>query len=257
MTDSHWVRWHDSYADPASSLSRRLRRVQHRVAQALDDQPDGDLTVLSLCAGDGRDLLEPLSRHRRRPDVRAVLVELDPSNAERARSTVSACGLDRVEVRQADAGDPTHYRDIAPVDLLLACGIFGNISDDDIHRTVAALPSLLRPPTPARPGGRVLWTRHRRDPDLTPTIRTWFSECGFTEVGFDTEPGHHYAVGCHQLDGPAAAGPTTGPLFTFLGDGGSAVSQVRPPATRPRQVPCSSGCDGSPATSRAAPAGSR
>jgi hypothetical protein len=224
VTDSHWVRWHDAYADPTTSLSRRLLRVQHRVAQALDDRPDGDLTVLSLCAGDGRDLLPSLSHHRRRSDVRAVLVELDAANAQRARTTVAAEGLDRVDIRQADAGDPAHYRDVAPVDLLLACGIFGNISDDDIRRTVAALPGLLRASTPTRVGGRVVWTRHRRDPDLTPTIRTWFSDCGFTEIGFDTEPGYPYAVGCHQLAVPAVEVDMTGPLFRFLGNGDSAFS---------------------------------
>ena len=226
VTDSHWVRWHDSYADPSSSLSRRLLRVQHRVAQALDDRVDGDIVVLSLCAGDGRDLLEPLSRHPRRLDVRAVLVELDPSNAERARRTVAAERLERVAVRQADAAVPAHYRDVAPVDLLLACGIFSNISDDDVRRTVAALPPLLRSPTADRRGGQVLWTRHRRDPDLTPRIRGWFAECGFREIGFDTEPGYQYAVGCHQLeaDHPTEPDYPTGPLFTFLGDGASALS---------------------------------
>ncbi len=226
MTDSHWVRWHDSYADPTSSLSRRLLRVQHRVKQALDDQPDGDIAVLSLCAGDGRDLLQPLSRHPRRTDVRAVLVELDPANAERARRAVATEGLERVEVRQVDAAVPAHYRDVAPADLLLACGIFGNISDDDVRRTVAALPHLLRSPTADRRGGHVLWTRHRRDPDLTPMIRGWFAECGFRELGFDTEPGYRYAVGHHQLHAgsPPRADHPAGPLFTFLGDGASALS---------------------------------
>jgi integrase len=42
--------------------------------------------VISLCAGDGRDLLEALSTHPRRADVHGLLVELDPDIAESARS---------------------------------------------------------------------------------------------------------------------------------------------------------------------------
>ena len=44
MNDSHWVQWHEAYADPSSSLSRRLKRVQARVTEALNRAPDGDLT---------------------------------------------------------------------------------------------------------------------------------------------------------------------------------------------------------------------
>jgi len=31
----------------------------------------------------------------------------------------------------------------------------------------------------------VIWTRHRNAPDLTPRIRDWFEQSGFTEVSFD------------------------------------------------------------------------
>lgn len=42
----------------------------------------------------------------------------------------------------------------APGDLLLLCGIVG-VADEDVERTVHAVPELLAP------GGTVLWTRHR------------------------------------------------------------------------------------------------
>ena len=35
--DSHWVRWHKAYEDPASGLSQRLRTVQSLVRAALDE----------------------------------------------------------------------------------------------------------------------------------------------------------------------------------------------------------------------------
>jgi hypothetical protein len=55
-----WQAWHEKYDDPASSLARRLRVVQARIREALDACPPGRVRVVSLCAGQGRDLLEVL-----------------------------------------------------------------------------------------------------------------------------------------------------------------------------------------------------
>jgi hypothetical protein len=217
MTSRDWVRWHDPYADPESSLSRRLRRVQGRVRQALDSQPPGPIRVLSLCAGQGGDLLEPLASHPRHDDVTALLVELDPGNAALAACTAREAGLDGVEVRIGDAATTSAYVAIVPVDVALVCGVFGNIPDEHIDRTIQHLPRLLRT------GGTVIWTRHREPPDLTPQIRTWFGEEGFEESGFDTEPGFLYSVGTHVLTGPAKTYRPDITLFSFQGDGAQAV----------------------------------
>ncbi|MGH3780504.1 MAG: hypothetical protein ACRDRO_07715 [Pseudonocardiaceae bacterium] len=75
-----WCAWHDDYDQPDSVLGRRLRVVQQQIWQALDDCPPGPLRVVSLCAGQGHDLLGVLARHSRREDVTARLVELDPRN---------------------------------------------------------------------------------------------------------------------------------------------------------------------------------
>lgn len=109
-----WVDWHRAYDDPGTELSARLRAVQRRIADALDSRPDGPIPVLSVCAGQGRDLLGVLTRHPRRADVRARLVELDPANADAARTAASASGLEGVEVVTGDASSTTAYAGMAP-----------------------------------------------------------------------------------------------------------------------------------------------
>lgn len=93
-----WHRWHDEYDRPGSALTRRLRAVQLQIRAVLDGARPGPLRVISLCAGQGRDLLGVLADHPRRDDVRARLVELDPRIAEVAQTRVRAAGLDRVEI---------------------------------------------------------------------------------------------------------------------------------------------------------------
>ncbi len=86
-------------------------------------------------------------------------------------------------MRQADAGDPSAFTDVLPVDLLLLCGIFGNISAADIRVTVGAVPAMLAA------GGTVIWTRGRyQGTDLRPVVRGWFTDAGLTELTFDGEP---------------------------------------------------------------------
>lgn len=210
MTGQDWVAWHDSYDEPGSPLHRRLLLVRQRIREALDAAPPGLVRVLSMCAGQGRDLLGALPDHPRAPDVRAVLAELDPQNADAARETAQATGLGGITVHTADAGSTTPYRDVVPVHLALVCGVFGNITDADIRHTIAELPSL------CAPGATVVWTRHRQDPDLTPAIRTWFADNGFTELAFDGEEDSWVGVGSHRLTGPARPYRPDIRLFEFV-----------------------------------------
>jgi hypothetical protein len=62
-------------------MARRPRIVRQQMGRAPDDASAGPLKVISLRAGDGRDLLHVPAGHPRRHDVRARLVELDPRNA--------------------------------------------------------------------------------------------------------------------------------------------------------------------------------
>lgn len=209
-----WSRWHEAYDDPCSALSSRLALIQRHLDDALAVAPPGPVSLLSLCAGQAHDVLGVLPGHPRRDDVTAVLVELDPRNARLAAARAAQAGLAGVDVRVADAGRPAGYADALPADVLLLCGIFGNVSEDDIRRTVAAAPVL------CAPGGTVIWTRHRRPPDLTPRLRQWFAAAGFHEAAFEAPPATMISVGVHRRPGHRGqrAGPANlppGRLFSF------------------------------------------
>ncbi len=102
MTD--WAAWHAPYDDPGSPLSQRLGAVRAQVARALDRAPAGPVRLLSLCAGRGLDVLPLLPVHPRGGDVRGRLVELDPRNAEVAR-TLAPAGVE-VVTAGTFAGEP-------------------------------------------------------------------------------------------------------------------------------------------------------
>jgi hypothetical protein len=207
-----WLAWHRGYDDPGSSLSRRLGVIQREIERALDALPSGRRRALSLCAGDGRDLIPVLARHRRRDDLSAVLVELDPALAEAAQARADQAGLhESIEVRQLDAGQIAAFDDVLPADLLLLCGIFGNVSEADIRATVEAAASKL-----LGRGGHVIWTRGASEPDLRRVIRNHFLDCGFKELLFEGEP-HGFGVGVDRLTARRESpGPDGDRLFTFV-----------------------------------------
>ncbi len=217
-----WVAWHQEYDVPGSGLAQRLAAVQAQIAAVLDQAPPGPLRAISMCAGQGRDLIGVLAGHPRGQDVTARLVELNPANAATARERAAAAGLAQVEVVTADAAEPAAYAGLVPADLVLACGVFGNITGEDIQRTVGCCAQL------CATGGTVIWTRGRWAPDLVPQICAWFEDRGFERL-WVSEPGAGFGAGAHRYTGtpePLAAGPR---MFTFLTDAEIRQSRGLPP----------------------------
>ena len=205
-----WVDWHRAYEDPESRLSRRLAVVQRCLREAIDAHM-GAIRLVSMCAGEGRDVIGVLRDHPRRDSVTARLVELDPRSVAVARAAVAAARLDRVEVMEADAANTSSYAGAVPAEIILACGVFGNITDDEIRRTVEMLQCL------AAPGATVIWTRYiEKDRDVVGAIGGWFADAGFDEVSLDAPEEWRYSVGVHRLVGrprPFEAGVT---MFRFF-----------------------------------------
>ena len=205
-----YVAWHDEYGEPGSRLHQRLQVVIELIGQALDGSPSGPIRFVSLCAGQGHDVLSVAATHPRGRDLTGRLVELDPVNATAAAARIEELGLTGIEVRTADAGTTDAYEGAVPADLVVACGIFGNVSLDDIERTIRALPSL------CAPGAWVVWTRHPREPGVLPAIAEWFEASGFERQALVVDDDAWFGVGLHRLAAEPAPYTPGQQLFTFV-----------------------------------------
>ncbi|MEV0091444.1 SAM-dependent methyltransferase [Streptomyces sp. NPDC050738] len=205
-----WQRWHDDYDRPDSRLHRRLEAVRHRIRLALDAAPAGPLRAISLCAGQGRDLLPVLAVHPRREDVTARLVELDPQNVAAAAEAARAAGLHGVEVVAGDASLTDRYAGMVPADLVLVCGVFGNISVADIERTVDHAAQF------CAQGATLVWTRGRDTPDQFPLVCERLESRGFAREWIsDADAG--FGVGVHRFTGTPLPLDPGSRMFTFVG----------------------------------------
>lgn len=202
--------WHDDYDRPGTPLHRRLQVVVELLNRALAALPPGPVRVVSLCAGQGADVLTVAEEHERGQDLSGRLVELDPRNAAAARDRIRAAELEGWEVVEADAGRSDAYVGAVPADLVVACGIFGNISLDDIERTIRFLPSL------CAPGAHVVWTRHPREVGVIDRIESWLDESGFERDALVLAEDATYGVGSAHLVGPPAPLHAGERLFTFI-----------------------------------------
>jgi hypothetical protein len=208
--EQDWHAWHDAYGDETSPLSRRLRLVQRHIASWLDDRHGAPSTVISACAGQGHDLLGVLGIRADASRVPATLLEYDERNVAAAQAAIDDAALRSVTVVRADAGDRAAYVGAVPADLVLMAGVFGNISDADVHGTISALPEL------CAAGAGVIWTRTRRAPDLTPAVRRWFAAAGFVEQAFHAPADALFSVGVHRFAGVPRPLTPRGRLFRFL-----------------------------------------
>lgn len=205
-----WRSWHEAYDDPASSLARRLQVVRRRLDEVLDLVASRAPRLLALCAGDARDVIPVLAARADGGQVEAVLVELDERLATWAANAADSAGLERVVVRHGDAGDPSSFRDVVPVHVLMLCGVFGNVSQATVADIARAVPAMVDA------GGYVMWTRGGGRPiDRRPEVRRLFIEAGMPEVSFDGEP-EPYGVGVNMVTDRRGT-VRAGRLFTFGG----------------------------------------
>ncbi len=156
-----------------------------------------------------------------RSDLVARLVDRDRTLIARGTRRLARMGLARVEFVPGDAGRTTCLEGAVPADLVLLCGIFGNVSDADVRRTVQHAPEL------CAPGALVIWTRGRFAPDLTPSIREWFARAGFDEVAFVSIPGSTASVGAHRLSASPRPYRRGVRLFRFLPAGARPSDRAR------------------------------
>jgi hypothetical protein len=210
MASTDWLEWHQPYEDETSQLSGRLKSVQRSIRDHLEGRPDEAVRAISACAGQGRDLLEVLATHPGRGGVAARLVELDHRNVAIARAAATVNGLTGVEVVEGDAGVIDSYAGAVPADLVLFCGVFGNVSPADVEGTIRAMPQL------CAPNATVIWTRGRHEPDIRPAIRSWFADSDFEEISFDSPDDVFWSVGAHRFTGTPRPLTEGQRLFSFL-----------------------------------------
>lgn len=205
-----WKKWHTLYNDSDSGLAKRLRLVQESISVSLPDTIEDRFQIIDICSGDGRDLLDALIHYPARAQVYSYLVELDERLAEKSEHTASEVSLQNVTVINGDASLLSTYEDIPRADLILLCGVFGNISDDDIQNTIEALPQL------CKQGTKVIWTRHLRQAEAVPVIRSLFITNGFSEVDFKTTEDQSYVVATYEFQESPAQLEGNTRLFTFI-----------------------------------------
>ncbi len=212
--------WHHRYDDPQSALSWRLQLVRRSIDDALN-RYRGSVRLISICAGDGRDVIGVLTERTDAHRVSAVLLELHPELSQQARDAAALAVLPQVEVRTTDASSADAYRGAVPADIVVMVGIFGNIADVDVWRLIAFAPQL------CRPGATLIWSRGRRFSrglpgvtagDLNHEVRARCAAAGFTELTYEThEDGGRPAVGVLRYTGPTVdLQPDQPALFTFL-----------------------------------------
>jgi SAM-dependent methyltransferase len=220
MTD--WNHWLKRYDRPDSPHSQRLRTVRRLIQRCIEHTAPKSISALSVCAGDGRDLLEVLARRSDASRVKATLVELDPRLCALARERVRSDGLGGVDIRQADAGTTDTYVDVPSADLVLLIGVFGNIVDADVRATLEVLSAL------CNPGALIIWSLRqqprrnlnphariqRNDYERVEKVRGWFEAKRFREI-FVSDSGAVFYVGAHRWMGESPPLPPAHRFFAF------------------------------------------
>jgi SAM-dependent methyltransferase len=175
-----WSRFHRHYDDLESGFARRLEVTQELLGTLFDDAVPGPISLLDVCAGEGRVVLPVLTRHTRGPDVDARLVDSDPVMCATARATVAELRLPRVEVVEADAGRSSTYAPLPRADVVILSGVFHHLGRRDLRRTARGLRQV------CASDATVVWTLGGGLRCTVEDVRREFERAGFREIAVQT-----------------------------------------------------------------------
>lgn len=205
-----WSNW-PARAYLRSGYQLRLGAVQSHLTDCLDDAAPGPLRLVSICAGDGRDVIGVLESHPRRADVEAWLVELDRKSVESGRKSAEAKGLtDRVTFINGDATDYATYSNILPCDIVMMCGVLGHVRPSERAEMVKKAARF------CKPGGAIVWTRGvKQGRSRLAEVERLFDHAICEKVRTSVTPDEKWGVVTHRYVGQPHMSPSGGRIFTF------------------------------------------
>lgn len=211
-----WNQWHTGY-ETSASLQARLKAVSEQITIAINDCPPGPIKIISLCAGDGRDILLALQNHPRRKDVSASLVDNHLESIERGRELALKTGLTKqIHFLHADAGLGETYADIGHANVVLLSGFLGHLRHGDALNLISKLPMVVKT------NGSVIWNRHvvlHDGAEQVARIRGAFRSHHFDEEHFAATAEDGFAMGRVCFKGESAPLDAAQKLFEFVGIG--------------------------------------
>ncbi|NOS71808.1 MAG: AMP-binding protein [Verrucomicrobia bacterium] len=209
-----WSDWYKHY-DELPSLQVRLRIVRELIAATLDECPAGPIRIVSLCAGDGRDVVGALANHSRRRDVTATLIDNHSESIQRGQAAAKQAGLERqIRFVEADATLAANYAGAVPADLVLLSGFLGHLRHEDVARLISSLPMF------CNTNGCVIWNRHlvlNKGREQVAVIRELFQSNKFEELAFQTPDPDGFAVARVRFTGRTESLDAARVLFEFVG----------------------------------------
>jgi 2-polyprenyl-3-methyl-5-hydroxy-6-metoxy-1,4-benzoquinol methylase len=206
----NWSGWPElAYERP--KYRERLRVVQEQIAQCLDEAPHTPLRILSMCAGDGRDVIGVLQSDCQRREVEAYLLELNGQSVTAGIKRAKASGLENViRFIHADATAYSTYRDLAPFDIVLVCGVWGHVPAQDRAKLIRALASF------CKPGASVIWTlKISQGEHRLAEVRTQFDTACWSPVRQVLTSDRKLAVCTYVYRGATLEVPANGQIFSF------------------------------------------
>lgn len=205
-----WASWPDR-AYQNQGYRQRLSTVQSHLAESLHGAPTGRVRILSICAGDGRDVIGVLPSHPRRADVSAALVEQSERSIKHGQADANAAGISGVvSFLHGDATLFETYRGIAPAEIVLFCGVWGHVPARERQNVVQGLSCL------CRPGGVVIWTRGiAKGMDRLQQIEAAFEGRSWQKSRLSFTADQNWAVVTQRYCGPALEVPADGRFFSF------------------------------------------
>ena len=187
-----WNDWHNHYDDLDSELSKRLGKVKEHIKNILLETENP--TVLNICSGQGKDILESMLELDKDAEVFLIDTNIDALNS--GINFAKKNNIGTITFINEDASHTSTYKkyDIPKSNIVLACGLFGHLNEDDSYTLVDFLK------TQIKINGTVIWTKNIENDSIS-NLRKYFINNNFKEINYFGPEGSPWAVVCNQYVG--------------------------------------------------------
>lgn len=187
-----WHTWNDHYDNADSELSKRLNKVKEYLKNTLLNIEIP--TVLNICSGQGKDILESMVELDK--DAEVYLIDTNTNSLNAAINFAKTNNIGTITFINEDASHTSTYKkyDIPKSNIVLACGLFGHLNQEDSYGLVDFLK------TQIKANGTVIWTKNIENDSIS-NLRKYFIDNNFEEISYFGPEGSPWAVVCNKYIG--------------------------------------------------------
>ena len=173
-----WTEWHEEAYNDINSLPYQRTEIVKDLINKYLSEIDKDIVVISIGAGQSRDILPVLIGRKDNDRITTYLIDTDIECLNYAKNYAKDNNIINVHIVDMDGSLVKNYKDIPKADLIIFCGMMTQKNTDEVKKLANNIKLI------CNKDAQIIWSRHGYDKDYSTPFRNVFNENFYKELDF-------------------------------------------------------------------------